>query len=278
MNLFRSLGVAGRAYKSIFSLIPRGSYWVPFLVIAAVQLAALGLFTSFYRAGLSGLGVPLVEFMGGERATHYPFLYLILPEMYSKTVLVLAVLVDSVMTGVATLYFAQALGLQVEAGAWRSAFRRALPLIVVAAIMAALIYGLGQLTHLVPADQILKNGMVRWGLRGGLLLCIAVLQSFLAYATAWIVLEGHQIMPALRDSIRVAARTFLPTLIVIAIPMALLYPLGYLSQRVDLFVDKLRPETLALVISARIVAEILFGFLLVGAITRLFLWRLEASR
>lgn len=278
MNLFRSLGVAGRAYRSILSFIPRGSYWIPFLVLAAVQFADLGLLVSFHRPGLSGLGVPLVEFLGGERATHYPFLYLFLPGMYSKTILVLAVLVASLMTAVATLYFAQALGLRVESGAWRGAFRRALPLIVVAVVPAALIYGLGQLTGLVPGDLVLQNAKVRWGLRGGLLLCIVVLQSFLAYTTAWIVLEGHKVLPALRDSIRVAARTFLPTLIVVAIPVALLYPLGYLSQRVDLFVGKLRPETVALFISARIVGEILFGFLLVGAITRLFLWRLEASR
>lgn len=278
MNLFRSLGVAGRAYRSAVSFVFRGSYWLPFLVIAAVQFAALGLLIAFHRPALSGIGVPLVELLGGERATHYPFLYLFLPGMYAKTVLVLAVFVASLMTAVATLYFARALGLQVEGSVWRNAVRRAPALILVAAIPAAIVYGLGELFGAAPAEQVLGNAKIRWGLRGGFLLAIVVLQSLLAYTAAWIVLEGHKALPALRDSVRVAARTFLPTLIVVAIPVALLYPLGYLSQRVDLFVGKLRPETVALFISARIVGEILLGFLLVGAVTRLFLWRMEASR
>jgi hypothetical protein len=278
MNLFRSLGVAGRAYRSAVSSIFRGSFWLPFLVIAAFQIAVLGLLVSFHRPVFSGLGVPLVELLGGERATHYPFLYLFLPAMYAKAVLVLAIFVASLMTAVATLYFARALGLQVEGSVWQAALRRAPALILVAAIPAAAIYGLGELLGLVPAQQVLENSKIRWGLRGGMLLSIIVLQSLLAYTAAWIVLEGHRALPALRDSIRVAARTFLPTLIVVAIPVVLLYPLGYLSQRADLFVGKLRPETVTLFISARILAELLFGFLLVGAITRLFLWRMEASR
>ena len=64
----------------------------------------------------------------------------------------------------------------------------------------------------------------------------------------------------------------------IAVPTALLYPLIWVSGRVDLFASKLRPETITAILGARLGAELILTFFLVGAITRLYLWRMEASR
>ncbi len=278
MSIFRSFGVAGRAYGTIVPLVTRPAYWLPFLLLAAVQFAILAALVSFHRPGISSVGVPVVDFLGDDRATHYPFFYLFLPMMYSKVIRVVAVVMASVTAAVATLYFARALGLGIQGGSWRNALRRAPALILTALIPILILYGMGKLSALVPSDLVLGNGKVRWGIRMGELGLNVLLQSFLAYTTAWIVLEGYKVLPALRDSIRVTARTFLPTLIVVGIPITLLYPFSYLIQRGDLFLGKLRPEMLVGVLSLSIVGDMVLSFLLAAAVTRLFLWRMEATR
>ncbi len=124
----------------------------------------------------------------------------------------------------------------------------------------------------------MQSRAARWGIRGGTIIFFVLVQSFMAYSTAWIVLMGHKIWPAIRDSLRVTMRTFLPTLIAVGIPAILLFPFSYVLGRVDLIVTRLRPEVLAGIIGAQIFVELIISFFLVGAITRLFLWRMEAAR
>ena len=278
MNLFLSLGVAVRAYRSALPLMLRPSYWLPFLVLAAVQFGALGLLVGFHHPLLAPLGVPLVRLLGGEKATHYPVLLLYLPGMYSRLVLVLAVLVASVAVAFATMHFARALGFEAGSGPGARVRGRVPTLILVSVPPALAIVGLSMLAGLVPPQLFLDNSMVRWSVRGALLLSLILVQSFVSYSTAWVVLQGHSAAAALRDSFRVTARTFLPTVLVVAFPVLALYPISYLTQRVDLFIGKLEPELVSKLLAGRIVGELFFGFLIVGAITRLFLWRTEAGR
>ena len=86
----------------------------------------------------------------------------------------------------------------------------------------------------------------------------------------------QKVVEALKNSIRVTSKTLLPTLAVVTMPVLFLYPLDYVIGRVDLFATKLAPETIAGLLFAKIVVEIAVGFALVGAVTRLFIWRLEA--
>jgi hypothetical protein len=278
VNLFRSLGLVGWAWRSALAAGARVSVWFPFLIIAAVQLLALGFLVSFHRPWAVPLALPLVQNAGGEEATHYPFFYYFLPMIYSRVMVVVAALVASIATGAATLLFARGFGVRLREGAWRGAWRHAPKLIAIALVSAALYYGASRLLGQVPQKMILENQLVRWSTRGAMLFAMLLIESFLAYTTAWIVLEGAGLWPAVRDSFRVTARTLLPTFILVGVAILLLYPFNYLSQRVDLFATKLAPETIAGLLLARIGFELLCGFLLVGAITRLFVWRLEATR
>ena len=65
MQLFRSLGVAGWAYRNAFTKMAKPSLWLPFLVMAAMQLLGLLFYLNFHRGGLASLGVPLVTWLGG---------------------------------------------------------------------------------------------------------------------------------------------------------------------------------------------------------------------
>jgi hypothetical protein len=278
MSLYSSVGVVGRAWRSTLPFASRPRFWGPFLLIAAAQFLLLGLLLGFHRPGIQPLGVPLVRLFGGEQATHYPILFLLLPGIYAKVALLSAVFVSSLATAAATLLFARGFGFHSDGRVTRPVFRRAPSLILVTGFSALLMYLPSKLVSLVPQDLFLTNALLRWSTRGGLLLAAILVQSFLAYGIAWVVLEGHRAPSAVRDSVLVTRRTFQPTALLVAIPFCLLQPLTYLTQRVDLFLEKLRPETMLGLVAAQIVLQIVLGFLLVGGVTRLFLWRLEAAR
>jgi hypothetical protein len=272
---FRSVGVVGWAYRSAFALFFRHRIWLPFLAIALCQGVILFFLVSFYRPGLIPVMLPAVRALGGEPATHYPFFFFYLPMIFSKLMLLFTAVGASLALGAATLLFAGEFGYRSGKSAWGHAARRYPTLFVVTACFAAAVYGVSQLSLLVPRDLIQESRIARWATRGALVFLLIVVQALVAYTTAWIVLRGHRVLTALRDSIRVTVRTLVPTLLIVAVPIVFLFPLDYVLDRPDLFATKLNPETTVGILGVRIVADMILSFLLVGAVTRLFMWRVE---
>jgi hypothetical protein len=267
------------AWRSVAALSLRPAFWLPFLLVGGVQAAVLLLLVSFHYPALLPIGLPLVKLLGGDRATHYPFLYLALPMMYSRINLAVSVLVASIAGGAATLLFAQAFGLgQERQRAWRQAWRYAPSLIIISLLVVALWLGISMLGTLVPQELKMRSSIARWGTRGGTMFLSVVVQSLFVYTTAWIVLMGHKIWPAIRNSLLVSSRTLLPTLIAVAVPALLLYPFTFTLGYAGLIAAKFKPELLAGLIGTAIAVEVLVTFFLVGTVTRLFVWRTEGSR
>jgi hypothetical protein len=278
MNLFRAAGMVVWAVRSAVACALRGRLWLPFLAIAGIQLLALILFLNFYQGLLSPFMAPLLRTLGGPGATHYPNLYLALPLVFSRLSLVLSVILTCIMVGAATILFAQAFGRAERLAPWSRAWKRYPALLIATGILAACLFAIPYLGQLVPQESLLGNSKVRWGTRGLLFLLSILVQCFLAYAAAWIVLRNERALKAVGDSFRLTRATFLPTFAIVALPAILLYPLGFLASRSDFFVTKFRPEALAGLIVVQIVVEIVLGFILVGAITRIFLYQTEEAQ
>ncbi|MCK4414021.1 MAG: hypothetical protein KAY32_10785 [Candidatus Eisenbacteria sp.] len=278
MNRIQALGIAAWAWRATGAVTLRPLLWLPFVFVAALQLGALLLLVGFHRPLLLPLGLPLVDLLGGEPASHYPLLYYQLPAMFFKLNLVISTLFASVAAGAGTLLFARSYGYPVEEGIWERTLRCAPRLIAVTLIVVACLLGVTLLASLVPREAAMESLLVRWGLRGALLGLFILLQSLLIYTTPWIVLLGHRIGPAIRDSVRVTLRTLFPTLIAVGIPLLLLFPFSYVTGRVDLLAGQLRPELIATLLGLQVVCQMLVTFFLIGGVTRLFLWRVEAAR
>jgi hypothetical protein len=67
-------------------------------------------------------------------------------------------------------------------------------------------------------------------------------------------------------------------MLVIAVPTLILFPLSYASGRVDFVASRFRPEMVAALVGAQVLMQMVASFVLVGGVTRLFLWRVEAAR
>jgi hypothetical protein len=277
MNLFRAAGMVVWAVRSAFACALRGRIWLPFLVIAGIQAVMLAILLNFHRGILSPLVVPVIKGFAGPAATHYPNFYLALPIVFSRLSLVLSVLVTCLMVGASIVLFAQAFGRVPYMEAWKIARKHYLALVVATAILAACLFAVPYVSLLVPRDLMMTNGMARWGVRGLLLLLSILVQSFMIYAAAWILLRNERPLKAVADSFRLARSTFLATFVIVALPALLLYPLSFLDSRGDLFVTKFRPEALTGLILIQIFLELLVGFVLVGATTRIFIYQTEEA-
>ena len=277
MNLFRAAGMVVWAVRSAAACALRGRIWVPFLAIAVVQILALLLVLNFHQQFLSPLLVPLVKGFAGPTAIHYPNFYLALPIIFSRVSLILSVLLTCLMVGAAVVLFAQAFGRAEHMKPWKVAKKRYPALFIATLILALALFGVPYLTLLLPKDLLLANSMVRWGMRGVLLLLSILIQTFLVYAAAWVLLRNERALKAVADSIRLSGSTFVPTFVIVALPAVLLYPLSFLDSRADLFVTKFRPEAVTGLILVQIVLELLFGFLVIGAVTRIFIYQTEEA-
>ncbi len=277
MNLFRAAGMVVWAVRSAAACALRGRIWLPFVLIAAIQVLALAFVLNFYRGILSPLAVPVVTGLSSPAATHYPNFYLALPIVFSRLSLILSVLVTCLMVGAAIVLFAQAFGRVEYMSAWQTARKRYPALVVVTLMLALGLFAVPYLSLLLPRQVILENGMVRWGLRGLLLLLSILVQSFMIYSAAWILLRREGPLKGMVDSFRLTKSTFIPTFVIVALPALLLYPLSFLDSRADLFVTKFRPEAVGGLVLLQIVLELLFGFLLVGATTRIFIYQTEEA-
>lgn len=278
MQLLLPIGVAIRAWQSAASLLGRPAVWLPFLLIGAAQALSLMLFGGFHHSAVLPVALPLVELLGGKEATHYPLLYFALPMMFTRANLAINIVVASLAGGVATVLFARAFGSNPVDRPWTRTARRWLALALVAGLSTGLVLGVTELVRLIPQETLRNVQWARWGARALEFFLFVLLQCLFAYATAWIVLRGHGLWSALRDSFRVALRTFLPTLIVIGLPALLIYPFSYATSRVDVVASRFRPEVIPALIGVQLLFELVATFVVVGAITRLFLWRMETTR
>jgi hypothetical protein len=278
VNRFPWLGVAIWAWRGVVVTAARAGIWLPFLAVSLVQFGLLLLITGFHHAAFIPFGLPLVRFLGGEGATHYPALLYLLPTMFFRVNLIVSVLLASIAGGVATLLFARAFGFDAGPLGRDRVLRSAPPLIGVTFLIVGVLLGITLLGSLAPREAVLESGKVRWAMRLTVMALFVLVQSLLAYTTAWIVLMGHGIWASIRDSVRVTWRTFLPTLIAVGLPAVLLFPSSYATSRVDLVANRLKPEVITTLLVVQIVCQLLATFLLMGAVTRLFVWRLEEKR
>jgi hypothetical protein len=265
------------AWRSVLPCATRFSIWLPFLFLAGVQAAALTVLVSFHRDAFLSIGVPLVRWVAGDAGTHYPVFYLALPTLFARVTLILSVLFASLAVGAATLLFARVFGERRQEGAWLVAARRYPALLVITAVLAVFLFAIGEGMGAIPREAMVGNRLVRWGSRAGVVFLYVLVQTLFAYGSAWILLRGRGPFRALRDSVSLAGRNFVATFLLVLAPALVLFPFSYLAGRGDWFTTKFRPETITGLLVGQIALELILGFLLVGAVTRVFLYRAEET-
>ncbi|MBI5709089.1 MAG: hypothetical protein HZC42_02130, partial [Candidatus Eisenbacteria bacterium] len=106
MSVLEQVTVAWQALLRTLAALTERRLWGPWLVLGAVQAAALGLVLLFAHPWLSWAMAPLVRWAAGEPALHYPGLMLALPGLYARADVLVGGTLGAVMVGAGTVLFA----------------------------------------------------------------------------------------------------------------------------------------------------------------------------
>ena len=274
VDLFRPLGRAGLAWRSLRLAAGRGRIWAPLCILALARLAAILVLFSFHVPWLASFGVPLVHWLGGEAATHYPQHFFALPAMFAQAELLITVLVASIALGASVVGFAACYTRRELSPAWQLALRAAPHLMLLSLLLVASSVGsaavLDRLVPLALPDRL--QGPGEWAAQLGI---DVLVQAVLAYAIAAIVLLRRSILGAISLSFRLARRNPLTTLLIVGVP-ALLLQLAILAmKRWNPMAIGLTPEWITAGVLFQVLLELLLAFVVLGSTTRVFLSRVK---
>jgi hypothetical protein len=265
MNVFQGVGLAAGGWGSAFRGLLHPPVREPFLLLFGVQLLLLIALGYFHAPVLAPIMEPVVRWLGGEEATHYPEHFWALPEILRNAELVVFIVLGPLALGVGTLRFARG------SAAWGEAFARTPALLTLGVLGPGLSWTITSLFDLIPLEFSLQSFVIRMGLQAAELLSIALVYTALAYSIAFVLIAGRPLGPALRDSIRLAARLPIPTFLLVAVPLAILFPPTFFMYEMDMGEAGLPPDAVGLLLTARILLQVIFAALSVGGLTDLFL-------
>lgn len=271
MSPIRSLAVAWWACKGTLRLGLDLSTWTPLVVLTILRAAGLLLLVFFHRPELVDIGRPIVEWLGGPSATHYPAHLEAVPSMFVGLDAAVLVVLGAMCGGLAVRTFARRHGFEPDA---RPGFvLRILNLALVVLVLLALESGVDRLLELVLPESFQDRG----GRMGAALLIMRAglltgLGHYLLYAAAEAGL-GAPFWRALRTSFRVARQEPIGSLALVAVWAAISLPFEALLGPVasGRFFDA--PEGQAVIVAARLLVELVALYLLLGATTRIMIWK-----
>jgi hypothetical protein len=268
MNLTRTLNsyLDGLANLRLGFRAP--SVFVPFAAFGALQCALLVLLAFFAASPIASFMVPVVRALGGEDSLHYPLHFVRLPEVYQRIYLPLAAIVGFAAwsAGVWLMVDHHVVGRSRP----RPSFLSALPAVigvgvVFVGISVAVGYGLGRVAALLPPGLPTRAAVV------ASVALTACAQTFLVYTPVVLRLRGGGALPAVRSSVRYAARNFAPTLLVVVTVLAIHAPVDFLLARSDGIASRFQPELVFHLLLASALLEMFTAYFLFAATTALAL-------
>jgi hypothetical protein len=264
VSILQLVGFVARAWIFALDRLRYGRVREPFFVLGGVQLIVLILLGFFHHQWLAKALTPLVAFLGGEEATHYPEHFWRLPELYRHADALLMVVLG------AFAYAAAALGFTAHASRWPTAFRSAGTLIPIALLGAGSAWAITSAFNLVPMEIVFLSSVVRLGLQMIELALIVTILSVLAVAPLAVVLDGASLTQALAISWQTFRSYPFHILLMIAVPWGLLFPVRFFLHEMNMEEAGLAPQAVGLILTGLLVVRILFDALTIGALTFLF--------
>ena len=223
--------------------------WLPFLVVAAVEVLFLGLVWLAPHAPFSAVLAPPLRYFFGDRILHYPWHLWFLYHVMKHTHVAASILIGAFMTGVAC-----AMVRQLHKGQPFS-LRDAL-------IEKQVRYGTTVLLWLITWSLArgLGEACSRWAPKSvwslwGIVILTVLLQALLGYAIPASVFAGSSWWKSLLQSVREALRYPWSTLMVVTIPSVVLIAFVALvpPARVFTWMSRWTPECVLLLVVGRLV-------------------------
>jgi len=253
-----------KAYKNTAKAIknhPR--ILIPFLIFACIESLALFFLFLAPRMPFKALLGPPIRTFRGEAFLHYPYNFLLLPELASFSKMFLSVLLSSLLTAMAifmALDIANKKSLNL-AGSLKAAFKKYFSFLTVFFIVTVLFYTLIKvidggllrlLVYLASGHRKLLFLTSRAWVNTLVIIInfiIAVfIQALFIYALPIMVIEKAKVLKSIIRSFVFFRKFFFSTLLLVGIPMLIYIPIVILNQNANFLMDNLFPEIVLIVL------------------------------
>jgi hypothetical protein len=274
LSLIRSLGVAWWACKGPLRLGRDLSTWIHLTVLTIFRSFVLLLLMLFHRPELVSVGQPLVAALGGPASTHYPTHLLELPAMFARIDALVIVAVGTAAITLTVRSFGHHYSTRHTSGSTLAAVPHVL---LVLGLLLALQFGVDRLFLLLPEALQERGGKLGLALLGARLGVMTVLGTFVLYAVAEAAL-GAPAWRAIGRSYGIATAEPIGSFVLVAIWAAVTLPFVALVGPVGADRVAVHPEAFALIVFLRLLAELFLFHLLLGASTRIVVWKRAEAR
>ena len=269
--MLSQLNLAFWAWLECFRDFRRARVWAPFLLLGAIQLVVVLVFTQFHRPLLAPLLAPLIQALVGTPGLHYPQFYIALPSIFGRINPILDWLVGSFIIGSAVLVlWHSALGMR-DRQTWGVAARRYLSLLAVRLPLLLLLLAIAWVIPmmLLPDDGEIRGNTLRM-LRYGTFVFGVILEMLFVYAPVVLLIESSPVLPALGRGLKVLGKAPLATALVVGVPNLAQIPISWALRRADTVVQNLNPEVVVVMVAGAILAYVGINYFILASVVRIY--------
>lgn len=250
-----------RSLEDAVAMLKSPSILLPFIIFAGIQCVLLIACAFFTVPPLSSVMVPVVEWVSGEKALHYPMHFVLLPSTYHLLYLPLVVVIGFVFIGQAVFLMGDYYQRQGSRMKQRPGFLGSVPSMVVIGLVYVV---------LATAPSLLFDylaGVVAnvWGSRllsaSGVIIGM-VFQVLLVYSLLFLRTGGRRAFGAIKQSVVYAGERFWLTFLLVLTVYLVHRPIDYLLNRPDNVVLKFDPEMVFFLLLSGIVLELVTSYML----------------
>jgi hypothetical protein len=242
----------------------------PFAIFSALQALILLALASFTLPLIAPVMVPVLRFLGGEQALHYPMHLVGLPSVYQRVYLPLVATVGFTLWSIAVWKLAERHPVGADRTRFdvRPSFR---DVVIIGVLFVGASVVAGELASRLVSPR--TPDVVQRAILFGSVLVTAVMQAFLVYAPLVLRIRGGNAWQAIRAGVTYGRKRFAETVLVIFTVLLIHLPVDFLLSRADRLAARFEPETVLYTMLGSVVLEMFTAYLLFAGITELALPR-----
>lgn len=280
-----------KAFKeSWLALKNNRAIFIPFLLFAVIDLISLFILFLAPRMPLRIVLGPIIKTIWSETFLHYPANFILLQKLTFLARLVLSVLIGSLLTGMAvsliqSVFYKKTVELKKS---FLEALKIYFSLFLVTLIVTGLFYFAGKFMTFCLSKYFSRHARFLFiGARvwlGPILMVLnflvaLLMQALFVYAIPLLIIEKVKFKKALVHSVALFKKFFIPTILLIGLPMLLYVPIIVMEYNTVFLIEQFIPEIiLVILIIGVFVNSLVIDPLITTGITFLYLKKREEGQ
>ena len=279
MSVLDGLNHFIETYVRIFRGLRSIKLLAPFLIMGCIKTALLTILVLFYLPPVHKILVPILGYFYSDRVLHFPYFYMVLPQIFMYGSSLVLDLVFGVVLYAAAV-FVIGTNIKQERGGLIEGLRTALKsygsLILVWFLKTTILTVIFQFgwSLIIP----ILYGLPFADFSSFLIVQIAglIVTAFLVYAVPAIMLHHQSFLPAVLTSIKFAGKNFIYSFFLVLIPWLISLPLNYfIFSKVHVIIRKFSYSVMIYLLGLDIIIAVFTSFILLAGITYFYLYKTE---